>query len=104
MPTIEKPRNFHVPLPESLYQKLRQEATLQGQPATALTRAALEDYLKEQERKRVREEFATWIKANAGSELDLDPDLEAAGIESMLANTTWNQDEVVIKPKILKIT
>jgi plasmid stability protein len=93
MPTLEKPRNFHVPLPESLYQKLRQEAELQGQPATALTRAALEDYLKEQERKRVREEFAAWIKANAGTELDLDPDLEAAGIESMLANTTWDDDE-----------
>jgi plasmid stability protein len=93
MPTIEKPRNFHVPLPESLYQKLRQEAILQGQPATALTRAALENYLQEQERKRIREEFATWIKANAGTELDLDPDLEAVGTETILANTTWDEDE-----------
>jgi phosphopantothenoylcysteine synthetase/decarboxylase len=89
----QKPHNLHVPLPKTLYQKLRQEAELQGQPATVLTRTALELYLQEQERKRLREEFADWIQANAGSELDLDKGLEAAGIESLLANTLWDEDE-----------
>ncbi len=92
MPNLEKPHNLHVPLPESLYQKLRQEAALQGQPATVITRAALESYLQELERKRLRREFADWIKANAGTELDLDQELEAAGIENMLAKTTWDED------------
>ncbi len=50
--------------------------------------------LEQQARKRIREEFADWIKANAGTELNLDPDLEQAGIESILANTTWIENEV----------
>jgi hypothetical protein len=60
MPTLDKPRNFH---------------------------------LEQQKRNRVREEFAAWIKANAGTELDLDPELEAAGIENLLENTTWLENE-----------
>lgn len=74
-------------LPESLYQKLARK-TLQGQVANIGARVP-----QEQEREGVQKEFASWIKANAGTRLDLDPSLETAGIENMLDNTTWNQDE-----------
>ena len=38
-------RNFHVPLPEALYQRLQKEAEERSIPATQLARKAIEAWL-----------------------------------------------------------
>jgi hypothetical protein len=77
-------RNFHVPLPAQVYDALKAEASRSGTPATALARQAIELLLRERQRAAVREELATYAARVAGTRDDLDPDLEAAGIEVML--------------------
>jgi hypothetical protein len=53
-------RNFHVPLSEDLYSRLREEAGRSKQPATALAR-------------------------HAGTSMDLDEELESASLEQLCA-------------------
>ncbi len=43
-------KNLHVPLPESLYQRLRTEAARAKRPATDLAREAIDCWLAEQQR------------------------------------------------------
>ena len=78
--TIEGMRNIHVPLPEPAYTMLREEAKRTGRPATVLVREAVEDWLRD----RRRAEVARYAAEYGGTEADLDPDLEAASIESLL--------------------
>jgi hypothetical protein len=72
--------NFHLPLPEELHELLRGEAQAAGQPATNLAREALADWLSQHRRARLHGEIAAFAREHAGSELDLDGDLEQAGI------------------------
>jgi hypothetical protein len=75
-------RNFHLPLPEPLYRRLRDAAVRANQPATTVARFALEHWLR-QHRKAVRqEEIAAYASEVGGSRDDLDPLLEAASLES----------------------
>jgi predicted DNA-binding protein len=76
-------RNLHVPLPESLHDRLRAAATRSGRPATALAREAIEAWVEEREREAVHEAIATYASEMAGTEADLDEDLERAGIEHL---------------------
>jgi len=46
-----------------------------------LARTALSDWLKSRKRERRHAEIAAFAKEHAGTDLDLDRDLEAAGIE-----------------------
>lgn len=39
-------RNFHVPLPEALYDRLRKEAEQSEEPATEIAKYAIEEYLE----------------------------------------------------------
>ncbi len=78
-------KNFHVPLPEETYRELREEAVRVKQPATALARMAIEIWLEERRAAALHAEIAVFAKRHAGTELDLDPALEAAGIEFMLS-------------------
>jgi hypothetical protein len=80
-------KNFHVPLPEATYDQLRAEAMRTQVPATALAREAVDRWLREQERKALHEEIAAYAAEMAGTEMDLDPALEAAGIEHLLRST-----------------
>jgi plasmid stability protein len=77
--------NFHLPLPEDLHETLKEEAACSGQPATSLAREALVSWLAQRKRQRLHEEIAAFARAEAGTELDLDEDLEQAGIDSLLA-------------------
>lgn len=43
----EAKHNFHLPLPEKLYQELRTEAKNANKPTTPLAREALENWIKE---------------------------------------------------------
>jgi len=73
--------NFHVPLPPDLHEMLRDEAERSGQPATALAREALQSWLTQRRKQRLHEEITAWASEHAGTELDLDQDLERAGLE-----------------------
>lgn len=73
-------RNFHVPLPEELYDRLRREAARAKQPATVLARQAIEQWLKPRRKAALHREIANYAANFAGSETDLDQELEAAAL------------------------
>ena len=77
-------KNFHVPLPEQTYDHLRAEAERTQVPATALAREAIDAWLREQLRKARHDAIAAYAAKMAGTDLDLDPVLEAAGIEHLV--------------------
>ncbi len=79
--------NFHLPLPQELHEMLRAEAEASGEPATTVARTALNDWLKSRKRERRRAEIAAYAREHAGTDLDLDRDLEAAGIEAVEAES-----------------
>ena len=79
-----KAHNFHVPLPEPVYRRLKNVAAQQRRPATQLVKQAVEYWLTEQERLAVHEEIAAYAADMAGSSDDLDPLLEAAATELLV--------------------
>ena len=79
---MEGKHNFHVPLPEELYRALRSEAERTRQPATVLAREAIREWVEKQERVALHRAISEYAHEAAGSEADLDPDLEATGFES----------------------
>jgi len=79
-------KNFHLPLPELTYTRLRAEAERSQVPATALAREAIDLWLQEQARKARHDAIAAYAAEMAGTEFDLDRDLEAAGIEYLVKN------------------
>jgi hypothetical protein len=74
-------RNFHLPLPEPTYRRLRDAAERTNQPATTLARYAIEAWLRQHRRAMVREDIARFAAETAGSREDLDEALEAASLE-----------------------
>lgn len=76
-------KNFHLPLPEQTYIQLRAEAERIKVPATSLAREAIDLWLRGQMRKARHEAIAAYAAEMAGTELDLDPALEAAGVEHL---------------------
>ena len=79
-------KNLHVPLPAPLYRELRAEAERERRPATDLARQAINNWLAERRRQLVYEAIQKYAKETAGTGADLDPELEAAGIENLLGN------------------
>ena len=75
-------RNFHLPLPEPLYRRLRDAAARANQPATTVARYALERWLRKHRKAVVREAIAAYAAEVGGSRDDLDPALEAASLEA----------------------
>jgi hypothetical protein len=74
-------KNFHVPLPQGVYEALREEAAALRQPATVVAREAIETWLRERKRAGVHEAIATYAVKHAGTEADLDPALERASLQ-----------------------
>jgi len=74
-------RNFHLPLPEPVYRRLRNAAEQTSQPATTVARYAIESWLRQRRKTMVREAIAAYAAEVAGSREDLDKDLEAASLE-----------------------
>ena len=74
-------KNFHLPLPQDVYDALREEAASIGRPATVVAREAIEAWLRERRRAMVREAIATYAVKHAGTTADLDPTLERATLE-----------------------
>ena len=77
-------KNFHLPLPEHTYKGLRAEAGRTGVPATTLAREAVDWWLRQQVRKARHDAIASYAMEMAGTQLDLDADLESAAIEHIL--------------------
>jgi hypothetical protein len=77
-------KNFHLPLPEQTYSQLRAEAERTRVPATTLAREAIDTWLLQAARKARHEAIAAYANEMAGTELDLDRDLESAGIEHLV--------------------
>ena len=76
-------RNFHLPLPDDVYQALRDEAAAVKQPATVIARQAIESWLRERKRAAVREAIAAYAAEHAGTSADLDAELEATGLQML---------------------
>jgi hypothetical protein len=77
-------RNFHLPLPEPTYAKLRAESERTQVPATTLAREAIDAWLRYQARKARHDAISAYAAEMAGTAMDLDRDLEAAGIEHLV--------------------
>jgi predicted transcriptional regulator len=78
----QRRRNFHVPLPEDLYRALQTEAERAHRPANALARDAIAQWIEQQRQARIDQAILEYAEAVAGTADDLDPDLEAAALES----------------------
>ncbi len=76
-------RNFHLPLPEPLYQRLRDAAERTNQPATTVARYAIETWLRQHRKAMVREAIASYAANVAGTRDDLDEALESAALEAL---------------------
>ena len=77
-------KNFHLPLPERTYSNLRAEAERAQVPATILAREAIDSWLRQQLRKARHAAIAAYAADMAGTKIDLDPDLESAGIDHLV--------------------
>ena len=77
-------KNFHLPLPEQTYSQLRAEAERAQVPATTLAREAIDWWLRQQLRKARHDAIAAYAAEMAGTDFDLDSDLESAGTEHLL--------------------
>jgi len=80
-------KNLHVPLSEAVHRELRAVASRSGRPATALVREAVEGWLIAQRRAKLHDELADYAKKWAGTEVDLDPALEAAGAAELVRSS-----------------
>ena len=70
-----------MPLPADLH-----EAAQLGKPATALAREAIERHLKRLRKEAMDAEITAWALEHAGTEVDLDPALEAATLEFLASD------------------
>jgi hypothetical protein len=76
-------KNFHLPMPEELYDELRSAAREVDQPATRFAQALMRAGLDDWRRTRRRLAVAAYARQVAGSTEDLDPELERAGIQAL---------------------
>ncbi|HTB16056.1 MAG TPA: hypothetical protein VK752_31015 [Bryobacteraceae bacterium] len=77
-------KNFHLPLPEPTYTLLRAEAERAQVPATTIAREAIDAWLESRARKARHDAIAAYATEMAGTDLDLDRDLESAGISQLV--------------------
>ena len=80
-------KNFHLPLPEETYNHLRAEAERARVPATTLAREAVDLWLRQRLRQATHDAIAAYAAEMAGTKLDLDTDLESAGIEHLVKSS-----------------
>jgi len=76
-------KNIHVPLTADLYEQLHREAKSEKKPATQLVRMAIASWLEQRRKDALHKAIVSFAEAHAGTAVDLDSDLEAAGIEAI---------------------
>jgi predicted DNA-binding protein len=77
-------RNFHVPLPDELYKRLREEAERSERPATVLARDAIEAWLRDREKAALHNAIADYAARHGGTAVDIDKELEEASLEHLV--------------------
>ncbi len=80
-------KNLHLPPPEDRYLQLRAVAERATIPATTLAREAIDSWLRAYAREQRHLAIAEFAAQYAGTDLDLDPALESAGIECLTKST-----------------
>jgi predicted transcriptional regulator len=75
--------NFHLPLDTHLYQQLKEAAERCKKPSTVLAREAIEVFLAQLKKQALFDDIQQYAQAMAGTEDDLDPDIEASSIEHL---------------------
>lgn len=76
-------KKLNLPLPHDMHDAIFAESRRQGVSAARLVRGVLEDWLRERQRELRREEVRRFALEHAGTDLDLDPDLEAAATQEL---------------------
>ena len=76
-------KNLHVPIPAELHASLRAESKRVRRPTTALARQAIESWLDQQRKLARHADIAAFAEQHAGTDLDLDSDLEQASLEHL---------------------
>jgi len=74
-------KKLNLPLPEAMHAAVFREAKRRRVPATRLVRSILSDWLAAQAREREADAIRRFAETHGGSAADLDPELEAAGLE-----------------------
>jgi len=74
-------KNFHLPLPDQVYEELKAEAQLSRLPATSMARLAIQTWLAARKKAARKQAISAYAAEMAGTEFDLDPRLEAASLE-----------------------
>lgn len=74
---------FNLPLTPELHDQLREEAERLGKPATTIAREAIRTVLGQRKKHQLHAEIKAFASEYAGSDIDLDADLERAGLEAL---------------------
>jgi hypothetical protein len=77
-------KKLNLPLPGDLHRAVFAEARDHGVPATRLVRSILQEWLDQRARAREADELRRFARENAGSELDLIPELESAAAAELV--------------------
>jgi predicted transcriptional regulator len=80
-------KNVHVPLDPELHARLVAQARRVRSPVTVVAREAIAVWTAEQERRAEGEAIRAYAEAMAGTEVDLDEELEAAAAADLLRGT-----------------
>ncbi len=76
-------KKLNLPLPSEMHEAILVEAKALGIPATRLIRSVLDAWLEDRRRTLRRAEIRRFATACAGTEFDLDQELEAAAIQDL---------------------
>jgi len=75
--------DVHVPLPDDLYEALREQSERENRPVSALANEAISAWLAARKRRDANAELQAYIERWAGTDVDRDPALEQAGLEAI---------------------
>ena len=73
-------RNLHIPVPEELYVRLKDESRRSGRPATEIARNAIGAWISAVRKAAVRRDLAAYVAEMAGTDQDIDPLMQAASL------------------------
>jgi hypothetical protein len=77
-------KNFHLPLPDQVYDELKSEAERSRVPATSMARQAIQTWLAARRKAARKQAIAAYASTMAGTEFDLDQALERATLDLLL--------------------
>ncbi len=77
-------KNFHLPLPDEVYEDLKMEAERSRIPATSMARQAIQTWLTARKKATRDRAIKAYAAKMAGTGLDLDRALERATLEVLL--------------------